>query len=810
MRKFFFKMRRQGTFILAANYLLKLILITHLCYTCREIYKRSVFIASLKDKGTAVILHNGFDWIEWEEKENGVFVKKIYSPVVRNNIIGDDYLEPGDKLISVENTNIPDLFTYQQIMLATPPTLLLNCRILKNNSQYRIKQYYILYGYKPFLAGTGSSLGYRLYFYFSAFLSIISIILLGLAWPFLKANFNKNYFLFFWLGLVGIFFLFQCIRFTVIENDPQFRNYSFNEYATIFTILFWVCIAMGIVLGEIQTQRPKKIIHVMMAIVGSALLLFISYLAFQYHKFDFSGSELFLYQVYFCAKLYWLIELYKKKYIATFYFIIVATATSILLTIASCKVLHLLPELFENQHLKSIIEIIVIATFIFPLTILSRNIIRYGNIRLVISKSLLYLSLILITFLSYLIYHEILKKIIVNELWRGLIELSCIILTLSLFRYLYTLYQPFLQKYIKIGSKIKEEQLYDFINSLNKVAHSNELLEKAQIAVSKIFNVSFFYVLSATEKNTPYLQKYGIKEQWLQIADLLSENQTFWSANKEFHAFSFPENLENSLLTNKVSFIFRLNILGQVHTCFIGSPKKGEFTFSELYLFQRLVEQIALRLEILYLIEKEKTLREKNAEAQLIALRAQINPHFLFNTFNSITELIHIAPQKAEEALEKLAFIIRYTLKVSNQTFVPLADEMLLVQTYLAIEQIRFGEDRLVYQIQWPQDLGKIPVPALVIQTVVENCIKHGISKITKQGVVTISGLLVNNALVLEIYDNGPGIDLERIDKGTGLKNIIERMSKIYNQQDKIEFEKKAEGTLVRLKFEIPREHLRH
>jgi hypothetical protein len=803
MRKFFFEKKRQIASLLMANYLLKFILIALLCYTCQEIYQRNLFITSLKNKGTPIICNNGFDWIEWEERENGVFVKKIYSPIVKNNIIGDNYLEPGDKLITVENTNIPDLFTYQQIMLATPPTLLLNCRILKNNSQGEIKKHYILYGYKPFLAGTGSSLGYHIYFYFNAILGVISIILLGLAWPFLKANFNKNYFLFFWLGLVGIFFIFQGIRFAVIENDPQFKNYPFNEYATIFTILLWVFISMGIVLGEVQTQSRKKILLVIRAVLGTAIILFVSYLAFEYHKFDFSGSEFFLYQLYFCAALYWLIELYKKKYIPTLYFIIVVTATLILLTIASCKVLQFLPQLFQNRYLKSIIEITAIATFIFPLTILSRNIIRYGNIRLVVSKSLLYLSLILITFISYLIYHEIFKKIILNELLRGLLELSFIILTLSLFRYLYTLYEPFLQKYIKISSKIKEEQLHHFINSLNKVTHSNELLESAQVAVSKIFNASFFYVLSTAEKNTPYLKEHGIKEQWLQVIDLLSENQTFWSANKEFHAFSFPENLENSLLTNKVSFIFRLNISGQVHTFFIGSPKKGEFTFSELYLFKRLVEQIALRLEILYLIEKEKTLNEKTAEAQLIALRAQINPHFLFNTFNSITELIHVAPEKAEEALEKLAFIIRYTLKVSNQTFVPLADEMLLVQTYLDIEQIRFG-DRFTYELDWPQELGKILAPALVIQTVVENCIKHGISKITEQGIVKISGFVVNNVLILEIYDNGPGINLERIDKGTGLRNIIERMSKIYNAEDRIEFEKKAVGSLVRLKFEIP------
>jgi LytS/YehU family sensor histidine kinase len=187
---------------------------------------------------------------------------------------------------------------------------------------------------------------------------------------------------------------------------------------------------------------------------------------------------------------------------------------------------------------------------------------------------------------------------------------------------------------------------------------------------------------------------------------------------------------------------------------------------------------------------------QKNYEANLTALRSQINPHFLFNTLNTISALIHDDPDDAEVAVEKLAFIFRYTLKNSDKATVTLKDELNLVRTYLDIEKIRFG-DRLQLQLEIDERLLEVTLPAFVIQTVVENCLKHGVAKIIGKGLVTIKVFSKGDLACCEIEDNGPGIDLKRIHASTGLSNSHTRMSQIYQRDDLLHFENTGHGTKV-------------
>ncbi|HEX2900081.1 MAG TPA: histidine kinase, partial [Bacteroidia bacterium] len=201
-------------------------------------------------------------------------------------------------------------------------------------------------------------------------------------------------------------------------------------------------------------------------------------------------------------------------------------------------------------------------------------------------------------------------------------------------------------------------------------------------------------------------------------------------------------------------------------------------------------------LGVLHLLEREKLLMQKNYEANLTALRSQINPHFLFNTLNTISALIHDDPDDAEVAVEKLAFIFRYTLKNSDKATVTLKDELSLVRTYLDIEKIRFG-DRLQLQLDIDESLVEVSLPAFVIQTVVENCIKHGIAKIIGKGHVSIKVKPQGDLVCCEIEDNGPGIDQKRIFASTGLSNTHTRMSQIYGRDDLLTFENTGHGTKV-------------
>ena len=188
------------------------------------------------------------------------------------------------------------------------------------------------------------------------------------------------------------------------------------------------------------------------------------------------------------------------------------------------------------------------------------------------------------------------------------------------------------------------------------------------------------------------------------------------------------------------------------------------------------------------------------------ALRAQINPHFLFNALNAIAGLIHTRPELAEETVEQLAEVFRYTLRKSEKEWVRLDEELEFVAAYLRVEEARFGE-RLQVKVSVDAAATAIAVPAMSIQPLVENAIKHGTSTVEGQGRVELSVTLNAEALCIEVCDNGPGFptgfSLAAPGSGHGLRNIAERLSGYYGDSARISWENQAEGTMVRL--QIPR-----
>ena len=178
----------------------------------------------------------------------------------------------------------------------------------------------------------------------------------------------------------------------------------------------------------------------------------------------------------------------------------------------------------------------------------------------------------------------------------------------------------------------------------------------------------------------------------------------------------------------------------------------------------------------------EAHLRETAARAELAALQAQINPHFFFNTLNTIASLLEDDPEAAEEVLHRLAGLFRYAFKASDTTPVTLGEELEFTRNYLAIERARFGE-RL--QVEWdidPESI-EIPVPGLLLQPLVENAVGHGIAPLVEGGRVRISSRLVDRTLHLDVVDNGVGIDANQEDlvrDGHGLGNVKRRLEAVY------------------------------
>jgi len=216
------------------------------------------------------------------------------------------------------------------------------------------------------------------------------------------------------------------------------------------------------------------------------------------------------------------------------------------------------------------------------------------------------------------------------------------------------------------------------------------------------------------------------------------------------------------------------------------------------------LENVRFRVERRRQEEREQQLRWLASRAELKALRAQINPHFLFNSLSVIAGLVHYQPEKADEAIEQLAHVFRYTLRKSEHEWAPLAEEIDFVTAYLRIEQARFG-DRLQVAFELDPAAANLPVPAMSVQPLVENAIKHGISAVEGPGTVGLRAAMDGGRLRLEVSDSGPGFpagfSLENNGDGHGLRNVMERLRGYYGNAARLSWDNGNGATRVVLEL---------
>jgi two-component system LytT family sensor kinase len=223
---------------------------------------------------------------------------------------------------------------------------------------------------------------------------------------------------------------------------------------------------------------------------------------------------------------------------------------------------------------------------------------------------------------------------------------------------------------------------------------------------------------------------------------------------------------------------------------------------------------VGIPLKIWNQIRIERKLEEQSRlllEARLDALQRQINPHFLFNTLNSITSLVRSKPELAREMIVKLANILRVLLK-DRDAFVPFADELAFTDDYLDIEVVRFGEKLRVVKEIAPETLGVV-VPSMLLQPLIENSIKHGLEPRIEGGTVTLrSRMMEDGRMLVEVEDDGVGMapgrahagEIVRPGTGIGMRNVRERMEVLYGQGAEVKMESRpGRGTKVALHIPV-------
>lgn len=233
-----------------------------------------------------------------------------------------------------------------------------------------------------------------------------------------------------------------------------------------------------------------------------------------------------------------------------------------------------------------------------------------------------------------------------------------------------------------------------------------------------------------------------------------------------------------------------------------------------LAVFATVVATIAIPIKIWNLTRIERKLEEQERlllKARLDALQSQINPHFLFNTLNSVSSLVRFDPDRARELIVKLSKILRRLLGKHDE-FVQLREEIEFVDDYLDIEVVRFGREKLrVYKHLDPETLDVV-IPAILLQPLVENSIKHGLAPKIDGGSITLRSRIQESKLIIQVEDDGVGMSAppamvaEQMGsgRGIGMMNVAERLHVLFGDEGRMTVQSRdGHGTLVMLEMPV-------
>jgi two-component system LytT family sensor kinase len=344
--------------------------------------------------------------------------------------------------------------------------------------------------------------------------------------------------------------------------------------------------------------------------------------------------------------------------------------------------------------------------------------------------------------------------------------------------------------------------------------------------VSGAVFMSLPYLFLHQYMNLPLNVVAGLSAGFLR--ELAADREAIWSFSPLFDLSLYRwlrRSIEKSFIDWQTSFFFM--ILGleflrlETHRFF---PRYTWALDSDNWLvriaiYASTVMVVAIALKVLNNIRIELKLEEQERlllQTRMAALQSQINPHFLFNTLNSVASLVRFDPDTAREMILKLSKILRRLLKKAD-AFDQLREEFEFIDDYLDIEVIRFGHDKLKVVREFEAASLDVMVPAMLIQPLVENAIKHGIAPKITGGTIYLRSRLAENMLVIEVEDDGvgmiePGADpgvgeQSRAPSGTGIgmANVRERLNVLYGDAARVEVESQpGAGTIVRILLPIP------
>ncbi len=299
------------------------------------------------------------------------------------------------------------------------------------------------------------------------------------------------------------------------------------------------------------------------------------------------------------------------------------------------------------------------------------------------------------------------------------------------------------------------------------------------------------------------------------LRHISNEREAIWSFSPLFDLSIYHwirRSIRKSFIDWQTSFFFLILGLEFIHIqLYLAFPKRIFALYSpniwvKLAIYAGTVMAVAIALKVLNNVRIEMKLEQQERlllQARMEALQSQINPHFLFNTLNSISSLVRANPDSARLMIVKLGNILRRLLR-KGDSFVPLREEFDFLDDYLDIEVARFGSDKLrVVKELEPASLDLL-VPSMILQPLVENAVKHGFSSKVEGGSIYLRSRSDGHRLIIEVEDDGVGMSSSgaSVSSGTGIGmlNVTERLQVVYGDAAVLSVSsERNRGTLVRL-----------
>jgi two-component system, LytTR family, sensor kinase len=312
-----------------------------------------------------------------------------------------------------------------------------------------------------------------------------------------------------------------------------------------------------------------------------------------------------------------------------------------------------------------------------------------------------------------------------------------------------------------------------------------------------------------------------------QLRDFTPDKEDIWSFSP-FIDLSIYRMIRRNLPAPRrfdwqVMFFITIVALRFMHSELYGFLPRATFSLEspklwvEALIYATSIIVIGTELKIWNSVRIQIKLEEQERlllSARMEALQNQINPHFLFNTLNSVSSLVRFDPDTARELILKLATILRRLLN-SSEAFVPLREELEFIDNYLDIEVVRFGPEklRIVKELE-PASLDAM-VPSMLLQPLIENSIKHGLAAKIEEGRIFLRSRLTDSRLIIEVEDNGVGMGSANLlekptglgGTGIGLTNVAERLKVLYGDTARMTIDShEGKGTLIRLRLPLLQE----